>query len=81
MTPDFVSYGLSLGILELTLGQQRRHLKLKDSDSTEADATRDDDYAEMLTFGFARLEVLGALGIILVVWGATLRSWLRRLNE
>ena len=72
MTSDFVSYGLSLGILELTLRQQRRHSKLKDSDSTEAVATRDDDYAEMLTFGFARLEVLGALGIILVVWGATL---------
>ena len=73
MTSDFVSYALSIGILELTLRQQRRNGRLKSSGSTtEAGVTRGDDYAGWLTFGFARLEVLGALGIIAVVWGATL---------
>ena len=82
MLSDFISYALSIGILELTLRQMKGYRKVESEDpDSDLEAARglmavggttEDDYDSWLTFGFGRLEVLGATGIILVVWVATL---------
>ena len=76
MLSDFISYALSIGILELTLRKMKGYRKVKsvdpDSDLEAARGSTTDDYDSWLTFGFGRVEVLGATGIILVVWIATL---------
>ena len=82
MLSDFISYALSIGILELTLRKMRGYRKVESEDpDSDLEAARglmavggttEDDYDSWLTFGFGRLEVLGATGIILVVWVATL---------
>ena len=71
MLSDFVSYGLSIGILELTLRRQRKHRALETTEDDSSSEDEKDPEDRWLTFGFGRLEVLGAVGIIAVVWFAT----------
>tara|TARA_B110000977_G_scaffold128298_1_gene163795 strand:+ start:8541 stop:10169 length:1629 start_codon:yes stop_codon:yes gene_type:complete len=80
MLSDFFSYALSIGILWITM----RAYATKDDLSIVGDDNDDEKTLEegknnsgrpkkvdRLTFGVARLEVLGALGIIIIVWIAT----------
>ena len=80
MLSDFFSYALSIGILWITtraLSTKDEHEDKKEDDdeTTRGDVLNNNSKktlkVDRLTFGVARLEVLGALGIILIVWIAT----------
>ncbi len=62
MFSDFISYGLSIFIIWLTLRDIKRDEETRAHRPTGS---------SILTYGISRLEVLGALGIIIVVWIAT----------
>jgi zinc transporter 2 len=86
MLSDFASYAISLAILWVTTsraaGPALHTCEATDADATVAapdPCTACDDAAgndkkksgRALTYGYGRVEVLGALGIILIVWVAT----------
>ena len=79
MLSDFASYAISLGLLWLTNANDAA-AAAADEDEDEEHTDTDDNKNKRkkrkpsttrLTYGLGRLEVLGALAIILIVWIAT----------